>query len=163
MVQNQIFSIYHDVQRADDVVDQLLAAGIGRKHVSILTSETGGARHLGLVQGTKAAQGGSLGASVGGAIGLIAGTLITATTAGVGVLAAGPILAGLAGLGAGAAVGGLAGALAGAGIPEAEAKFYAKEIADKDAILVGVEVTDSDRDMVRSIMTRQPAGSRTDA
>ena len=57
MVQNQIFSIYHDVQRADDVVDQLLAAGIGRKHVSILTSETGGARHLGLTQGTKAAEG----------------------------------------------------------------------------------------------------------
>ena len=160
---NQIFCIYHDLKRADDAVDRLLAAGIGRGHVSILTSESGGAKHLALSQGSKAAEGGGIGASVGGAIGLIAGTLITAATAGVGVLAAGPLFAGLASMGAGATAGGLAGVLIGAGIPEAEAKFYAQEIAEKEAILVGVEVTDSDRDLVRQIMTKRTPGVLTHA
>ena len=151
-MQNHLLCIYHDIRRADDVVGQLLAAGVDRRQISILTSEAGGARHLALSQGTRAAEGGSMGASVGGAIGLVAGTLITAATAGVGVLAAGPLFMGLAGLGAGAAAGGLAGALVGAGIPEAEAKFYAQEITDKDAILIAVEVTEADRDEIRHIM-----------
>lgn len=162
-MQDHIFYIYHDIKRADDVVDRLLVAGIGRKHISILTSEAGGAKHLVLSQGSKAAEGGGLGASVGGAIGLIAGTLITAATAGVGVLAAGPLFAGLAGLGAGGAVGGLTGVLIGSGIPEAEAKFYAQEVADKDAILIGVEVAESDREMVRHIMSRRSLGIRAEA
>lgn len=85
---------------------------------------------------------------------LVAGTLITAATAGVGILAAGPIFMGFAGMGAGAAAGGLAGALIGVGIPEAEAKFYAQEVTDKNAVLIGVEVTKSDRDMVRQILLR---------
>jgi hypothetical protein len=161
-VQNHIFCIYHDISQADHVVDQLLAAGVGRKHISILTSEAGGARHLALRQGIKATESGGLGASVGGAIGLIAGTLITAATAGVGILAAGPLFAGLAGLGVGAAAGGLGGALIGAGIPEAEARFYAQEIAEKDAILVGVEIVESDRDIVRQIMSKRPVPSEAD-
>ena len=162
-MQNHIYCIYHDIERADDVVDRLLAAGVGRKHVSILTSEAGGARHLALSQGSKAAEGGGVGASVGGAIGLLAGTLITAATAGVGVLAMGPLFMGLAGLGAGAAAGGLAGALVGAGIPEAEAKFYAQEVAEKDAILIGVEVTESDREIVEDIMSKRTLGIRADS
>ena len=153
-----IFCIYHDINRANDAVDRLLSAGIGRRHISILTSEQGGASHLALSQGTKAAEGGSAGATVGGVIGLIAGTLVTAATAGVGVLAAGPLFAGLAAMGAGAAAGGLAGALIGAGIPEAEARFYAQEIAEKDAILIAVDATAADRDLVRTIMTKRAPG-----
>jgi hypothetical protein len=82
-------------------VDRLLAAGIGRKHISILRSEAAGARHLALTQGTTAAEVGGIGAAVGGAVGLIAGASMTAATAGVGVVAAGPLPTGLAGLGAG--------------------------------------------------------------
>jgi hypothetical protein len=153
------------MQRADDVVDQLLASGIGRKHISILTTEAAGAKHLAMTDGTKAGEGGNIGAAIGGAVGLIGGGLITAATAGVGVLTVGPLLTALAGLGAGAAAGGLAGALIGAGIPEAEAKFYAQEVSEKDAILIGVEVTESDRDLVRQIMSakRQTHGERIGA
>ena len=152
-MQTHIFHIYHDIQRADDVVDRLLSSGIGRKHISILTTEAGGARHLAMTEGTKAGEGGNMGAAIGGAVGLIGGSLITAATAGVGILAVGPLLTGLAGLGAGAVTGGLFGALIGVGIPEAEAKFYAREISEKDAILVGVEVTESDRNLVRQILS----------
>lgn len=152
-MQTHIFHIYHDIHRADDVVDRLLSSGIGRKHISILTTEAGGARHLAMTEGTKAGEGGNMGAAIGGAVGLIGGSLITAATAGVGILAVGPLLTGLAGLGAGAVTGGLIGALIGVGIPEAEAKFYAQEISEKDAILVGVEVTESDRNLVRQILS----------
>lgn len=155
---NHTFCIYHDIRRADDAVDRLLSAGIGRQHISILTSEAGGAKHFALAHGSKAAEGDGIGAAVGGAIGLIAGTLITAATAGVGVIAAGPLYAGLAAMTAGAAAGGLAGALIGIGIPEAEAKFYAQEIAEKDAILVSVEATESERDLIREIMTKRLPG-----
>ncbi len=152
-MQTHIFHIYHDIHRADDVVDRLLSSGIGRKHISILTTEAGGARHLAMTEGTKAGEGGNMGAAIGGAVGLIGGSLITAATAGVGILAVGPLLTGLAGLGAGAVTGGLIGALIGVGIPEAEAKFYAQEISEKDAILLGVEVTESDRNLVRQILS----------
>ena len=162
-MQNPVFSIYHDINQANEVVDRLLSAGISRRHISILTSEASGAKHLSIQPGTKAAEGGTLGGSVGGAVGLLAGSLITAATAGVGVLAAGPLLGGLAGMGVGAAAGGLTGVLIGAGIPEAEAKFYAQEIAEKDAILIGVEVTESDRDLVRQILSRETLKLRTDA
>ena len=162
-MQNHVFSIYHDIHQANDAVDRLLAAGIGRKHISILTSEAGGARHLALSQGSKAAEGGGIGASVGGVIGLVAGTLITAATAGVGVLAAGPLFMGLAGLGDGAAAGGLVGVMVGVGIPEAEAKFYAREVTKRDAILIGVEVTESDRYLVQHTMSKVPVDTAADA
>jgi hypothetical protein len=164
-VQTHIFHIYHDIHRADDVVDRLLSSGIGRKHISILTTEAGGARHLAMTEGTKAGEGGNMGAAIGGAVGLIGGSLITAATAGVGILAVGPLLTGLAGLGAGAVTGGLIGALIGVGIPEAEAKFYAQEISEKDAILVGVEVTESDRNLVRQILSnnKETFSNKSDA
>ena len=164
-MQTHVFHIYHDIQQTDDVVDRLLASGIGRKHISILTTEAGGAKHLAMTEGTKAGEGGNLGAAIGGAMGLIGGSLITAATAGVGVLAVGPLVTGLAGLGAGAVAGGLVGALVGVGIPEAEAKFYAHEISKKDAILIGVEVTESDQDLVRRIMTnkKETLSIKTDA
>ena len=164
-MQRHIFHIYHDIHRANDVVDRLLASGIGRRHISVLTTEAAGAKHLAMTEGTKAEEGGNIGAAIGGAVGLISGGLITAATAGVGVLAVGPLLTALAGLGAGAATGGLAGALIGAGIPEAEAKFYSQEVTEKQAILIGVEVSESDRDLVRQVMSakRPMLGIKTGA
>jgi uncharacterized membrane protein len=60
---------------------------------------------------------------------------------GLGLVAAGPIVATLAGLGAGAAAGGLTGALLGLGLPEHEAKFYNEQI-EQGGILVGVYTHD---------------------
>lgn len=161
-MQNHIFCIYHDIGRADEVVDQLLSADIGRKHISILTTKATGARQLASSQGSRPPKGG-VGASMGAAVGLLCETLITAATAGVGVLAVGPVLTCLIGSSAGATTGSLFSILAGAGIPEAEAEFYAQEIAEKDAILIGVEVTDSDRNMVRQILSKRPLGIEAEA
>jgi uncharacterized membrane protein len=70
---------------------------------------------------------------------------------GIGLVAAGPILATLAGLGAGAAAGGLTGALIGLGIPEHEAKFFNEEI-ERGGILVGVYTHEDRAGQARKIM-----------
>lgn len=152
-MKKHVTAIYYDAATAERIVDALLGAGIERERISVLTTEGGGARHFGLKPGTKAAEGAAAGGAIGGVLGLLAGSLAAAASAGVGLLATGPILIGLAGLGTGAAAGGLAGALAGVGIPETEAKFYEQEIRDKDAVLIGVEVDDeSERDRIKRIM-----------
>jgi hypothetical protein len=151
-VQNHLFSIYHDIGGANDVVDQLLAAGVGKAHISVLTSETSGARHLALVRGRETPESAKAGLRTGGAVGLLDGGLITATTAGVGVLAVGPLVSALSRLNARKPGGGLADALTGAGIPEAEARLYASRVADLDAILIGVEMTHAHGDNIRQIM-----------
>jgi hypothetical protein len=152
MMKKLVTAIYYDAATASRVVDNLLASGVDRDRISILTTEGGGARHFAIKPGTKAAEGAAAGGAIGGALGLLVGGLVTAASAGVGVLATGPIMVGLAGLGAGAAAGGLAGALAGLGIPEAEAKFYEREIREKDAVLLGVEVDDENRHRISRIV-----------
>ena len=157
-MKNHNFCIYHDVGRADEVVDQLLSAGIGRSQISILTTKATGARCLKPSQESRASNADGAVASAGGAVGLLRSTLIASATAGIGVLAAGPVLTGLIESSAGGSSGNLLAILVGAGIPEDEAKFYAQEIADKNAILVGAQASDSDRDIVRQIMRRRTLG-----
>jgi hypothetical protein len=70
---------------------------------------------------------------------------------GLGLLAAGPVVAILAGLGAGAAAGGLTGALIGLGIPEHEAKFF-NDAIERGGILVGVYAHDDKKEVARKIL-----------
>jgi hypothetical protein len=85
------------------------------------------------------AKGGATGALLGGALGaLIAGLTAVGSLAvpGVGVLAAGPIVAALSGTGAGAALGGATGALAKAGFAEADARRFHDELKKGRAVIV---------------------------
>jgi hypothetical protein len=131
-----IFATQVEVERA---VDLLIAADFPGTSISVLTPDTRSTRELAHEKHTKAPEGTTAGAAVGGLLGGTFGVLV-----GVGVLAipgigpliaAGPIVAGLAGLGAGGAVGGLVGALAGMGIPEYEAKSYEGRIKGGGSLL----------------------------
>jgi len=73
---------------------------------------------------------------------------VVIATGGIGLLAAGPIVAALAGAGAGAAAGGLVGALVGWGIPDHHIKFY-KDALEKGSVLLGVKAPARRRDWVR--------------
>jgi uncharacterized membrane protein len=157
-------ALFYDVTQASRTLDALLDAGVKREDISLLTSEAGARSQLSIKEGNKAAEGATTGGMVGGALGLIAGTLVTAATAGVGILATGPILVGLAGLGTGAVLGGIAGALSGLGIPEHEAKFYEREIKERNAILIGVRADERCEDAVREVLERyNPANVETHA
>jgi hypothetical protein len=125
---------------ADRAVDDLVAAGFSRDAISLLVAESALGQHFKVVEGDRAAAGALGGGVVGGALGGIAAGLVAIgiiVVPGLGLVAAGPILAALAGLGAGGAAGGLVGGLVGLGIPEHHAKAMDEKIT-RGGILIAV-------------------------
>jgi hypothetical protein len=142
-----VFGIFPSRTRAEQAVDELIAAGFRSTDISVLAPDQHSTKELATEKNTKAPEGTTTGATAGGAIGGTLGLL-----AGIGALAipglgpfiaAGPIMGALAGMGAGAAAGGLVGALIGMGIPEYEAKRYEGRVKN-GGILLSVHCDDSD-------------------
>jgi hypothetical protein len=149
-----VTGLFRSRANAERGVEDLVHYGWSRDDISLLMSDATRGREFGLAMATKAPEGAATGATIGGVLGAVAASLVAlgiVAIPGLGLVAAGPILAALAGLGAGAAAGGLTGALIGLGMPEHEAKFYNEEI-QQGGILVGV-YTHSDRaDQARKIL-----------
>jgi hypothetical protein len=123
-----VFAIFPTQIDAERAVNELTAAGFSRQDVSVLMADKTSTREFAAEKNTKAPEGTTTGAGIGGAVGgtlgLLAGIGAIAIP-GIGpLIAAGPIMATLAGVGAGGALGGVVGALVGMGIPEYEAKRY---------------------------------------
>jgi hypothetical protein len=100
-----VFGIFTMRTSAEAAVDRLTAAGFSSQDVSVLISDKEGSKEFAAETNTKAPEGDTTGAEVGGIVGgtlgLLAGMSALALP-GVGALiAAGPILASLAGLGVG--------------------------------------------------------------
>ena len=152
-----VSAVFENRVAADHAVDALLAAGFGQADISVLMSDETQGREFGVEVNTKAPEGVATGAAAGGVLGALAATLVAlgiVVIPGVGLVAAGHLVAALAGAGAGGTVGGLLGGLIGLGIPEHEAKMMAERVA-KGGILVGV-LTHEDRtktadDILRSV------------
>jgi len=141
-----VFCLTKTQVQAEQIVDQLKAAGFSYNDVSVLFPDKTGTRDFAHEKNTKAPEGAATGAGTGGAIGGVLGWLV-----GIGALAipglgpfiaAGPIMAALSGAAVGAAVGGISGALIGMGIPEYEAKRYEGKIKEGN-ILISVHTEDS--------------------
>lgn len=139
---------------AESAVESLVYNGYPREDISLLMSDATRGREFALQMATKAPEGAATGATIGGAIGAIAASLVVLgiiVVPGLALVAAGPVVATLAGLGAGAAAGGVAGALIGLGLPEHEAKFY-NEAIEKGGILVGVYAHDDRAAQARKLL-----------
>jgi hypothetical protein len=137
-----VTGVFRDRSTASHAVEQLTTNGFGRQEISVVMSESTRGREFAVTEGTKAPEGATVGAAAGGTIGaVVAGLVAVGSIAipGLGLLAAGPVIAALAGAGAGGAAGGLIGGLVGAGIPEHEAKFFEEEVKN-GGILIGVQV-----------------------
>ncbi len=127
-----IFAAYRNFEDASHAMTALTSSGIPADRVSLIMAESAS----GLVP--KVRSNAPEGAAVGGALGaLVGGVTAVASLAipGVGVLAAGPIVAAVGGTSLGAASGGLAGALIGFGLREPEAKRYAREVMKNGFVL----------------------------
>ena len=149
-----ITGIFPNRDIAERAVQHLIDAGFAPEDTSVLMSEGTRGREFQVEKNTKAPEGAATGATVGGVLGAIAAGLValgTLAVPGVGLVAAGPVVAALSGLGAGAAAGGLVGGLVGLGIPEHEAKFYDEEIR-KGGILVGVYAHGDRTKLAREIL-----------
>lgn len=132
---------------AESAISQLESAGITPTQISmVMTDETRGS-HFKIKESDKSDEGAATGAGIGGLIGAVAGTVLSAgviVIPGLNLVVAGTLVSALAGLGTGAVAGGVVGGLIGAGIPEHEAKYYEKAIASGN-ILVAVSTENSEQ------------------
>ena len=139
-------ALYPSQPDAGRAVDALIAAGFVPERISMLVAEDARGQHFRIQQGSKAAEGAVGGGVVGGTVGaLIAGlaAIGVIATPGVGLVAAGPLVAALAGAGTGGVAGGLVGGLVGLGIPEHAAKVMEQQVS-RGGILIAVDVANHD-------------------
>src|SRR5580704_2870384 len=109
-----VSAVFENRVAADHAFEGLAAAGFGQADISVLMSEDTQGREFGVEVNTKAPEGVATGATAGGLLGALVATLVALgvfVIPGVGLVAAGPILAAFAGAGAGGALGGLIGGL----------------------------------------------------
>lgn len=147
MSNKSVFCIASSEPQAEQIANQLKAAGFPGNDISVLFPDKTGTRDFAHEQHTKAPEGAATGAGTGGVLGGGLGWLVgigALAIPGVGpFIAAGPIMAALAGAAVGAAAGGITGALVGLGIPEYEAKQYEGKIREGN-VLISVHAEDSE-------------------
>jgi len=136
-----VTAVFDTRAQAVAAVDALHASGFRRDRVSVVMTESlDSPRSPAEALGQHAAEGAGVGAAMGGVLGFAALGLVSLVP-GVGLIAAGPLVAALIGAGAGGAAGTLTGALVGAGLTDVEAARSEQWIA-KGGALVAVDVED---------------------
>lgn len=149
-----VTGVFRNREKAERATDALNDAGFSANDISLLMSDTTRGREFAVRESTKAPEGVTAGATIGGVLGSVAAGLAAVGTLaipGLSLVAAGPVLAALSGLGAGAAAGGAVGGLIGLGIPEHEARFYNDELG-KGGILLGVYTHNDDARRARDVL-----------
>jgi hypothetical protein len=143
-----VFCIAKTEGQAQRIVVDLKSAGFSNNDISVLFPDKTGTRDFAHEHHTKAPEGTTTGAGLGGLLGGTLGWLAgigSLAIPGVGpFIAAGPIMAALSGAAVGATVGGITGALVGMGIPEYEAKRYEGRIREGN-YLISVHAEDSNQ------------------
>ncbi|MCR9159262.1 MAG: hypothetical protein ACE37F_08910 [Nannocystaceae bacterium] len=141
---------------AEQAVDNLIAAGFDRDGISLLLADSAKGQHFRVQETDRGAEGAVGGGIAGGALGALGAALAAVgviAAPGVGLVAAGPIVAAFAGAGAGGVAGGLIGGLVGMGIPEHHAKILDEQVKN-GGILVAVDYANDDqRDMAERILS----------
>lgn len=149
-----VVGVFKNRQSAEQTIMQLERLGITNNQIGLLLSDESRRSRFAFVESSKTDEGATMGASVGGLLGTLAGGLLSAgvmTIPGLNLVVTGTLVTALAGLGAGALTGGLVGGLIGAGIPEHEAKLYEKEIKAGNALVTVETETQEQYDHVDRI------------
>lgn len=156
-------ALYNAQPDASRAVDALIAAGFAPERISMLVAEDARGQHFRIQQGSKAAEGAVGGGVVGGTLGALVAGLVAIgviVTPGVGLVAAGPLLAALAGAGTGGVAGGLVGGLVGLGIPEHAAKVMEQQVS-RGGILIAVDLADADERKLADQVFEQTGATST--
>jgi hypothetical protein len=134
-----VTAVFHEREKADRCLEDLVSKGFTNDQLSLLVSSQGRGKHFEVSDNqTKAPEGVGYGAVLGG----LAAALTAAVIPG-SIFVAGPIAGAFAAGGAGAAAGGLIGGLIGLGISEDEAQLVESEVND-GSIVVAAHSLDSD-------------------
>jgi hypothetical protein len=141
-----VFGGFKTWQGANVAAQRLVTeAGVPHSNVGILMADEARNTFGLLEKHTRAAEGATLGGLTGGVLtGVAVGLTAIASVAipGIGLLAAGPLVAALAGFGAGAAAGGAVGGLIGLGMTEYEVKTY-EDLLKAHGVVVSVTTFDT--------------------
>ena len=159
MSNKAITGLFSEPTAASAAVNDLLSRGVEPKTISVVASENSAKETFAIEPNTKIGEGAAIGGGLGGGVGAIVAGLTTVgavASSGVGLVAAGPLVAALAGAGAGAAGGGVIGGLIGSAIPEHEVKFFESALAE-GAVLVGVDAKENDPSTVKEVFDNHAA------
>ena len=152
---DHVTAVFESRLEADEALSKLEALGVTNNQISVLATDDARSRHFAIQNTTKAEEGATVGATLGGLAGAVGAALISAgaiAIPGMNLIVSGYLISAVAGLGAGAATGGILGALVGLGFPEHEAKLYEEELQSGN-ILVAVNPTSSEqRKRVKEIL-----------
>ena len=122
MENKAVFGIFSTKEQAEMATRSLVSQGFRAEDVSLLASESRGARDFATERETKAPEGLATGGVFGGIVGAIIGWYLSTgaiDSPEVAILVnAGPLMATWAGIGVGSTVGGFIGAIFGSSIPE---------------------------------------------
>ncbi|HTE41769.1 MAG TPA: hypothetical protein VK629_13130 [Steroidobacteraceae bacterium] len=145
---NVTTGLYKSSADAANAVRYLEAQGIPSEDINMVASDDFNRDGFIVEPHSKAPEGFAIGAAGGGAIGaLLAGLTAVGTIAtggaGLGLLAAGPIVAAIVGGGAGATAGSIVGGMVGAAIPEHDLEYYEKALK-AGSVLIGVKTEDGE-------------------
>jgi len=161
MADKAVFCIIDTETKAEQISDDLRAAGFTGNDISVLFPDKQGTRDFAHEKNTKAPEGAATGAATGGVLGGALGWIVgigALAIPGVGpFIAAGPIMAALGGAAIGAASGGIAGSLIGLGIPELEAKQYETRIKGGNILLSVHTENSEERTKAKAIFERRGA------
>lgn len=157
-----VIGLFDTTEDAYSAQNELLAAGVGRLQISVITSQANRdyAHPVSSAEQTQTADaagaGAAAGAVAGGAAGILASLGLLAIP-GIGwLLGTGVLATALAGAGIGVVAGGLIGGLIGLGIPEHEAEVY-EEGVRRGGVLVTVDSAEKDSDRVAMILSQHHA------
>jgi hypothetical protein len=156
-----LVGIFKNNSKADFAFLALIKMGYAAKDINIVMSESTRsnfykAEKVETEVLDSSMEGAGAGAAVGSTIGATIGTIIGLAVAigsnviipGIGLLAAGPLIAGLAGAGTGVVTGGIIGALVGVGSEETQAQLYEKYLQEGQ-ILIGIRAKSNDENKIR--------------
>lgn len=142
---NTIIGTFKSPADAQVAIDRMMVAGVTNDELSVMMAEGTRNTHFAIDKSTKVAEGAATGGAIGGTLGAIVAGIVAVSTIvvpGLGLVAAGSLVAALAGAGAGAATGGLIGGLVGLGFDKHQAELVEKSLRDGH-IAIGVRTDDS--------------------
>lgn len=142
-------AFFADAEQASNAIDDLIEAHFPTDSVGVLMVRNNEVEELPMRHKTFVPHGVALGALVGAAAG-------AATMAGIGLVAAGPLLLALQGAAAGTAIGSVGGALGGLGFWRDEVNFPTDAFKN-GAVLVGVVCNVERVDEARRVLTEAGA------
>lgn len=152
--------IYPDLASAEAAVALLVAEGVDRAAISVIVKSTPDHERR-VLQVTDDTPRRTLGSAIaGGALASLA--FATLALPGIGILAAGPIIAGLTGGSAGAVVGGIIGMMTGHGVSTMVAQEYEAAVGSGQ-VLVAVHTDRNQAKLVEQCFDATAAVNRSDA